>query len=93
MISCLGGGRPAPGSDTWGCKSREHCANYLERGMHPVERLCGVKEEPEYQRCGVTSLATPQCLLAPLAPVPEFPGGLTRNGATQPGTAHNVDVM
>ena len=48
MISCLGGGRPAPGSDTWGCKSREHCANYLERGQHPVERLCGVKEETEY---------------------------------------------
>jgi len=93
MISCLGGGRPAPGSDTWGCKSREHCANYLSRGQHPVERLCGAKEEPEHGRCGVASLATPQCLLAPLSPVAAIQGPLPDNRDTQAATAHNVGAM
>ena len=93
MISCLGGGRPAPGSDTWGCKSREHCANYLSRGQHPVERLCGAKEEPVHGRCGVASLATTQCLLAPLSPVAAIRGPLPDNRDTQAATAHNVGAM
>jgi len=94
VISCLGGARPAPGSETWGCKSREHCANYLARGPHPVERLCGASEEPEYrQRCGVASLTTPQRLLAPLATITSVLGRSTGNSATQEATAHNVGAM
>ena len=45
------------------------------------------------QRQGAGPATPSPALLAPLATIPEFPGGLTRNGATQPGTAHNVGAM
>lgn len=36
MIPCMGGN----------CIKRDKCANYYAEGV-PVERLCGIEEEPE----------------------------------------------
>ena len=77
MISCMGG---------W-CQCREHCLNYLERGHHPVERLCGPTPDPDYGRNGREVYLTDhsQAHSSPVAEVEATIGSLA-----QSATAHNV---
>ena len=72
----------------WKCSAREHCANYLERGHHPVERLCGANPEPDYVRNGreVSLTDHSQAPLNPVATIPALQGG----GFTQVATAHDI---